>query len=49
MNQNIISTEEAKKASLAELLQKQRSTEKGISDYTAKSRSRSKTIMQTHL
>jgi|LGVE01.1.fsa_nt_gb hypothetical protein len=26
MNQNIISTEEAKKASLAELLQKQRST-----------------------
>lgn len=38
MNQNIISTEEAKKASLAELLQKQRSTEKGLSDSESKER-----------
>ena len=48
MNQNVISPEEAKKALLAELLQKQRST--GTTrfftyDYTAKSQSRSKTIM----
>jgi len=38
MNQNIISTEEAKKASLAELLQKLRSREKGLSDSEAKER-----------
>ena len=38
MNQNIISTEEAKKASASELLRELSSTEKGLSDSESKER-----------